>query len=51
MLTQMSVSEARKACVYWWMKEALDRLVQRLTSQQEQELVDEESIAETCSLC
>ncbi|TXG69887.1 hypothetical protein EZV62_004822 [Acer yangbiense] len=45
----MSVPEARKICQHWWMKEALDRLVQRLTSQQQQQ--DEENIAGTCSLC
>lgn len=27
----MSVSEAREVCQHWWMKEALDRLVDRLT--------------------
>ncbi|GAA0162693.1 phosphatase [Lithospermum erythrorhizon] len=26
----MTVSEARKVCKYWWMKEALDKLVERL---------------------
>ncbi|MED6121996.1 Nudix hydrolase 17, mitochondrial [Stylosanthes scabra] len=31
--TWMSVSEARQVCQHWWMKEALDRLVNRLTSQ------------------
>lgn len=46
----MSVSEARKVCQHWWMKEALDRLVRRLTSHQ-QEQDDEENIAETCALC
>ncbi|OIV95719.1 hypothetical protein TanjilG_01513 [Lupinus angustifolius] len=29
--TWMSVSEAREACQRWWMKEALDRLVNRLS--------------------
>ncbi|KAL3635947.1 Nudix hydrolase 17, mitochondrial [Castilleja foliolosa] len=28
----MSVGEAREACTQWWMKEALDKLVDRLTS-------------------
>ncbi|PRQ45416.1 putative hydrolase [Rosa chinensis] len=32
----MSVQEAREVCQHWWMKEALDRLVSRLTSQQQQ---------------
>lgn len=27
---QMSVGEAREVCKHWWMKEALDRLVDRL---------------------
>ncbi|KAL4344001.1 hypothetical protein AHAS_Ahas11G0134700 [Arachis hypogaea] len=31
--TWMSVSEAREVCQHWWMKEALDRLVNRLTGQ------------------
>lgn len=30
----MSVEEAREVCQHWWMKEALDRFVSRLTSQQ-----------------
>nr|AFK40406.1 unknown [Lotus japonicus] len=29
----MSVTEAREVCQHWWMKEALDRLVNRLTGQ------------------
>lgn len=29
----MSVTEARDVCQHWWMKEALDRLVNRLTGQ------------------
>ncbi|XP_044478701.1 nudix hydrolase 4-like [Mangifera indica] len=33
--TWMSVAEARKACQYVWMKEALDRLVEELTSQRQ----------------
>ena len=32
----MSVQEAREVCQHGWMKEALDRLVSRLTSQQQQ---------------
>ncbi|RDY04023.1 Nudix hydrolase 18, mitochondrial [Mucuna pruriens] len=28
----MSVSEAREVCQHWWMKEALERLVNRLTA-------------------
>lgn len=38
----MSVQEARKACQHWWMKEALDRLVSRLSSQQQQQHEDQE---------
>ncbi|XP_068336847.1 nudix hydrolase 18, mitochondrial-like isoform X2 [Pyrus communis] len=30
----MNVEEAREVCQHWWMKEALDRLVYRLTQQQ-----------------
>lgn len=29
----MSVGEAREVCQHWWMKEALDRLVNRLRAQ------------------
>lgn len=29
----MSVKEARDVCQHWWMKEALDRLVNRLEGQ------------------
>lgn len=29
----MSISEAREVCQHWWMKEALDRLVNRLLGQ------------------
>jgi len=29
----MSVAEARDVCQHWWMKEALDRLVNRLAGQ------------------
>ncbi|XP_023540937.1 nudix hydrolase 17, mitochondrial-like [Cucurbita pepo subsp. pepo] len=32
----MSVGEAREVCRHWWMKEALDILVERLTSMGEQ---------------
>jgi len=28
----MSVGEAREVCQHWWMKEALDILVQRMVS-------------------
>ncbi|KAL5745255.1 hypothetical protein ACOSP7_026401 [Xanthoceras sorbifolium] len=41
----MSVPEARKVCQHWWMKDALDRLVERLTSQQQEEQ-DGENITE-----
>ncbi|KAE8021949.1 hypothetical protein FH972_007796 [Carpinus fangiana] len=30
----MSVQEAREVCEHWWMKDALDKFVSRLTSQQ-----------------
>jgi len=30
---QMSVDEVREVCHHWWMKEALDILVERLTLQ------------------
>ncbi|XP_050226421.1 nudix hydrolase 18, mitochondrial-like [Mercurialis annua] len=33
----MSVADARDCCQHWWMKEALDRLVRRLESQQQRE--------------
>ncbi|GAA0183986.1 hypothetical protein LIER_31303 [Lithospermum erythrorhizon] len=29
---RMNVAEARQICKHWWMKEALDRLVERLKS-------------------
>jgi len=31
----MSVTEAREVCQHWWMKEALDRLVNRLSGQKQ----------------
>jgi len=30
----MTVAQAREVCQHWWMKEALDILVQRLVSSQ-----------------
>ncbi|KAJ9147254.1 hypothetical protein P3X46_029432 [Hevea brasiliensis] len=42
----MSVSDAKECCQHWWMKEALDRLVNRLRSQQQ--LEQEEVVS--CSL-
>lgn len=36
---QMSVAEARKACQYLWMKEALDRLVEQRQQRDEEKLV------------
>ncbi|KAJ6364558.1 hypothetical protein OIU76_029508 [Salix suchowensis] len=42
----MSVTEARECCQHWWMKEALDVLVDRLGGQQQ---LDEEEV-ESCSL-
>lgn len=43
----MSVSEARKVCHHWWMKEALDRLVQQLMAPKQ--LIDEE--VAPCLIC
>ncbi|KAJ9153051.1 hypothetical protein P3X46_026540 [Hevea brasiliensis] len=43
----MSVEEAKDACRHWWMKEALDILVVRLTSLQQQK---EENDVPSCSL-
>lgn len=34
----MSASDAKKVCQQWWMKAALDLLVDRFTSPQKQEL-------------
>ncbi|KAF8398947.1 hypothetical protein HHK36_014812 [Tetracentron sinense] len=42
----MTVSEAREVCQHWWMKEALDVLVRRLTSAQQAE----EDVA-PCAVC
>lgn len=57
MYTQMTAAKAREACQHWWMKEALDILVERLTSEQkrltsEQNQRDEEdaSLVSACSL-
>uniref|UniRef100_A0A2P2KDE1 Uncharacterized protein MANES_02G077800 n=1 Tax=Rhizophora mucronata TaxID=61149 RepID=A0A2P2KDE1_RHIMU len=47
--TWMSVAEAREACQHWWMKEALDVLVNRLMSQQKQR--DNKEGVGPCSLC
>ena len=33
----VSVAEAREVCQHWWMKEALDRFVRRLTFLQQEE--------------
>ncbi|OAY29292.1 nudix hydrolase 17, mitochondrial [Manihot esculenta] len=43
----MSVEEAKDACRHWWMKEALDILVGRLTSAQQQK---EDNDVLSCSL-
>ncbi|KAG2710801.1 hypothetical protein I3843_04G045900 [Carya illinoinensis] len=43
----MTVQEAREVCQYLWMKEALDKLVNRLTTQQH---VDEEQVG-PCLVC
>lgn len=40
----ISVTEARKVCQLWWMKEALELLVSRLTSEN-----NEDNVVETCS--
>lgn len=32
----MTVAEAREVCQHWWMKEALDILVDRLITRQQQ---------------
>ncbi|KAK0574048.1 hypothetical protein LWI29_017569 [Acer saccharum] len=37
----MSVEDAREVCRHWWMKEALDILVERLASPVEQKVEDE----------
>jgi diphosphoinositol-polyphosphate diphosphatase len=42
----MSVTEARECCQHWWMKEALDVLVDRLAGQQQ---LDEDEVG-SCSL-
>lgn len=36
---QINVREARTICEYWWMKEALELLVNRLTSPPKTEVV------------
>lgn len=38
----MSAAEAREVCKHWWMKEALDILVERVTSMREQ--IKEENV-------
>ncbi|CAL5323686.1 unnamed protein product [Camellia sinensis] len=43
----MTATEAREVCQHWWMKEALDRLVRRLTSVEKRE---EEEVVGPCSL-
>uniref|UniRef100_A0A2P2MPF0 Diphosphoinositol polyphosphate phosphohydrolase n=1 Tax=Rhizophora mucronata TaxID=61149 RepID=A0A2P2MPF0_RHIMU len=45
--TWMPVTEAREACRHWWMKEALDILVERLNPQQS--LTEENTLS--CSSC
>ncbi|KAI4299610.1 hypothetical protein L6164_033052 [Bauhinia variegata] len=42
--TWMSVDEARKVCQHWWMKEALDRLVKRLTAQNQKQGSEKDSL-------
>lgn len=46
MYLQMSVAEAREACRHGWMKEALDILVERLSSRVQQK---EETVKRPCS--
>lgn len=46
----MGAKEAREACQYWWMKEALDRLVKRLASPQKHEAEGQEEAVGICSL-
>ncbi|KAB2620064.1 hypothetical protein D8674_037024 [Pyrus ussuriensis x Pyrus communis] len=43
----MTAAKAREACQHWWMKEALDILVERLTSEQKQ---GEENVCSSCNL-
>lgn len=38
----MDVEEARDVCQHWWMKEALDILVERLNSMQQQQKEEED---------
>lgn len=38
----MNIEDARKVCQHWWMKEALDVLVDRLAPSRQQEEEDEE---------
>ncbi|KAL5553237.1 hypothetical protein UlMin_040638 [Ulmus minor] len=44
----MSAMEAREVCEHWWMKEALDILVERLTSSRQQQQIQEDVLA--CAL-
>ncbi|PON81788.1 Dihydroneopterin triphosphate diphosphatase [Trema orientale] len=49
----MTVAEAREVCQHWWMKEALDILVERLSSpvQKVQEMINkEEDVLLACAL-
>ncbi|KAI3920827.1 hypothetical protein MKW98_005653 [Papaver atlanticum] len=44
----MTVKDAREICQYWWMKEALDVLIQRLSpsQQEDDDTVEEEDIVD-----
>lgn len=50
MYTQMTAAKAREACQHWWMKEALDILVERLTSEHNQRDEEDASLVSACSL-
>ncbi|KAL7094360.1 hypothetical protein ACP275_11G098600 [Erythranthe tilingii] len=43
----ISVGEARKVCQYWWMKEALELLVDRLTTQPNEPNEDNVSLSQS----
>ena len=50
-MLQMTAAEAREVCQHWWMKEALDILVERLSPRQQQEMVTkEEDVVLACAL-
>lgn len=47
----MKVDEAREACRDWWMKEALDVLVHRLSSSPSMKTMEEEKTVTLISIC